>query len=74
MSAYRGALVRQVQKRPGFRANDYGIWLLKEDKLTVAYGTVVAALEALERQGIVRSEMEPGPVTPNAPRNWYSLV
>lgn len=74
MTTYRGALLRQVMKRPGFRANDYGIWMYKEDGLVIHSGTLLAALKALERQGIVRSELEPGPMTANTPQNWYSLV
>ena len=74
MTAYRGALLRQVMKRPGFRANDYGIWMHKEDGVTVHSGTLLSALKALERQGIVRSELEPGPRTSKTPQNWYALV
>lgn len=74
MTTYRGALLRQVMKRPGFRANDYGIWMYKEDGVAIHSNTLLSALKALERQGIVRSELEPGPMTANTPRNWYSLV
>jgi len=74
VTTYRGALLRQVMKRPGFRANDYGIWMYKEDGVAIHSNTLLSALKSLEGQGIVRSEIEPGPRTSKTPRNWYPLV
>lgn len=73
-AAYRGALLRMVVKRPGFRANDYSIWLFKEHGLAIPTPTVLSALKQMAKQDMVRREDEPGPPGVNAPTIWQPIV